>query len=208
MARATSSDTAPYRTISPLRHAEHLVLARLRIGDEAALEDVGRARDLGQRAGDQAAGAAFGGRELQPLAARALDKRFRQAPRMRSGNISDQSFASAARRKAPRTTPATRSSTMTPTPPGKRLEPPTSARASHMSNRRNRKKRQHVRRASRRRRIERDRDSASHCPATSSITHSDGSAALSPAACASAGPDAETSAAIAAAATNRLPPEQ
>ena len=43
------------------RHAQHLLLGRVRIGDEAAIEHVGRAGDLGERARHQAAGAGFGG---------------------------------------------------------------------------------------------------------------------------------------------------
>ena len=46
-------------------HAEHLGLRLVRIGDEAALEDVGRAGHLRQDRGDQPARAGFRRRELQ-----------------------------------------------------------------------------------------------------------------------------------------------
>ena len=48
------------------RHAEQLLLGAVVVGDVAALDHVGRARDLGQAGGDQAAGAGFGGGEAQP----------------------------------------------------------------------------------------------------------------------------------------------
>ena len=44
-------------------NAEHLHLGLVRIGDEAAVDDVGGAGDVGQRGGDHAAGAGFGGGE-------------------------------------------------------------------------------------------------------------------------------------------------
>ena len=47
------------------RHAEHLGLGVVGIGDEAALEHVRRAGHLGQHRRDQPAGAGFGRRELQ-----------------------------------------------------------------------------------------------------------------------------------------------
>ena len=50
--------------------AEAFLLGVVRVGDEAALEHIRRACDLGQRAGDEAAGAAFGGGDLQTLRAR------------------------------------------------------------------------------------------------------------------------------------------
>ena len=52
---------------------EHLDLGGVRIGDEAAVEHGGRAGDGGQNAGDQTAGAGFGGGDRQPLAPRRLE---------------------------------------------------------------------------------------------------------------------------------------
>ncbi len=49
-----------------LRDAEHLLLGLVRIGHEAAVEHRGRARDFGDRRGDQPAGAAFRQRDLAP----------------------------------------------------------------------------------------------------------------------------------------------
>ncbi len=43
----------------PFRHAEELALGGVGIGHEAAVEDVGGARHLGDRAGKEPAGAAF-----------------------------------------------------------------------------------------------------------------------------------------------------
>ena len=45
--------------------AEHRALGVVGIGDEAAVDDVGGAGNVGQRAGDQAAGAGFGGGDRQ-----------------------------------------------------------------------------------------------------------------------------------------------
>src|SRR6516164_1296173 len=53
-------------------NAEHRLLGRIRIGDEAAVDHVGRPRDLGERARDQAAGAGFRGCHRQPVGAAAL----------------------------------------------------------------------------------------------------------------------------------------
>jgi hypothetical protein len=53
-------------------NAEHRLLGRIRIGDEAAVDHVGRPRDLGERAGDQPAGAGFRGRHREPAGAAAL----------------------------------------------------------------------------------------------------------------------------------------
>src|SRR5262249_7300905 len=47
------------------RHAKHRLLGLVRIGDEAAIHDVGRAGDFGERAGDKPAGAGFRSRDLQ-----------------------------------------------------------------------------------------------------------------------------------------------
>ena len=48
---------------------QHLVLGLVGVGDEAALEGVRLAGDVGEQGGQQSAGAAFGGGELQaPIA--------------------------------------------------------------------------------------------------------------------------------------------
>ena len=52
---------------SSRRHAQHLDLGFVRIGDEAAVEPAGAARDVGDRARDEPAGARLGGR-AQPAA--------------------------------------------------------------------------------------------------------------------------------------------
>ena len=65
IASAVSRLTAPCRSSVSGRHAEHRLLGGVRIGDEAALDHVGRAGDFGQRAGDQPAGAGFRGRDRQ-----------------------------------------------------------------------------------------------------------------------------------------------
>ena len=57
MARATGSLTAPWPSRASHEHAQHLALGLVGIGDEGALDDVGRARDRRQGGGDQAAGA-------------------------------------------------------------------------------------------------------------------------------------------------------
>ena len=58
-----------------LGDAEALVLGRVGVGDEAALDHVGGAGDLGQQRRDQAAGAAFGRGQPQPRARNASSRR-------------------------------------------------------------------------------------------------------------------------------------
>src|SRR5207302_8333637 len=53
--------------------AEHLLLRRVRIGDEAAFENVGGAGDVGERAGDEAPGARLGGGDLEPAHAAGVE---------------------------------------------------------------------------------------------------------------------------------------
>jgi hypothetical protein len=51
---------AAHRTVTLdrlIRHAEHLVLGRVGVGDETAVDHRRRSGDVGQRAGDEAAGA-------------------------------------------------------------------------------------------------------------------------------------------------------
>ena len=60
------------------RNAEKLGLGGVRIGDEAAFEDVGRAGDFGQRGGDQAAGAGLGGTDAQARRLAGPDDPFSQ----------------------------------------------------------------------------------------------------------------------------------
>ena len=64
-------------------------LASVGIGDKAALEDVRRAGDLGQQAGDQPAGAAFGRGDLQALGARVRQQLFGTGKKIEVGNITD-----------------------------------------------------------------------------------------------------------------------
>ena len=59
ISRATSSDTAPWAASVAAAHAQHRLLGGVGIGHEAAVEDVGRAGDVGDRRADHAAGAAF-----------------------------------------------------------------------------------------------------------------------------------------------------
>ena len=73
IAQATATETAPNVSITSLADAEQLGLGLVRIGDEAGLEHVGAAGDLGQRGGDQAAGAAFRDRDPAPGGAVGLD---------------------------------------------------------------------------------------------------------------------------------------
>ncbi len=61
------------------RHAEKLDLRVIRIGDEAALDHLGRTRHLGQGRGDQPAGAGFRGRETKPPFAAGLKHAARVA---------------------------------------------------------------------------------------------------------------------------------
>src|SRR4029077_1436945 len=55
------------------RHAEHRPLGVVRISDETAVDDVRGTRDLGQRRGDQAAGAGFGGGDMQAAGAAKIE---------------------------------------------------------------------------------------------------------------------------------------
>ena len=60
------------------RHAEHLLLGLVRIGDEAAIDHVRGAGDVGERAGDQAAGAGFRRRDFQPRARQSRARLWRR----------------------------------------------------------------------------------------------------------------------------------
>ena len=65
-----------------LAHAEELHLRLVRIGDEAAVEPVGAPGNVGDRAGDEAPGAGFGGRHAPPARPkRAAQFRREIAPR-------------------------------------------------------------------------------------------------------------------------------
>jgi len=63
-------------------NAEHRALGRIRIGDEAAVDDVGGAGDLGERAGDEAAGAGLRGRDLEFAGAAKLEQAGRGLPQL------------------------------------------------------------------------------------------------------------------------------
>ena len=56
------------------RHAEQLFFRVVGIDDEAALDDGGRAGNFGEKAGDQAAGAGFRGRDLEACVAAAVEQ--------------------------------------------------------------------------------------------------------------------------------------
>src|SRR4029077_757751 len=60
--------------------AEHRLLGRIRIGDEATVDHVGGPRDLGERARDQSAGAGFRGCHREPAGAAALQHAGGGAP--------------------------------------------------------------------------------------------------------------------------------
>ena len=81
MARATGSDTAPCGSIRSGRHAQHLGLGGVAVGDEAPVDDGRRPRDGRQGARDQPAGAAFG-RRHRPAARRARRRSRRRARRL------------------------------------------------------------------------------------------------------------------------------
>jgi hypothetical protein len=61
------------------RDAEEFALGRIRIGDKAALDDLGGTGDFGQRGGDEPAGAGFGGDDPPAAAAAGGERRFREA---------------------------------------------------------------------------------------------------------------------------------
>ncbi len=53
---------------------QHLFLGAIGIDDKTALNRGGRSRNFGQQAGDQAAGAAFSRRDLEPLLLRLVER--------------------------------------------------------------------------------------------------------------------------------------
>src|SRR5208283_2058293 len=55
------------------RHAEHRLFRRVRIGDEAAIDDVGGAGDFRQRCSDEAAGAGLSRGNLQAAGAETIE---------------------------------------------------------------------------------------------------------------------------------------
>ena len=118
MARATGSDTAPCAASMRLRHPEHRHLRRVGVADEAAVEDVRRAGDVGDRGADQPAGAALGGGD--PPAAGA--GRGEQRAGLRLGAHASHPCASAAEQRdhAAAIRPASTSSSMTPVGPLRR----------------------------------------------------------------------------------------
>ena len=108
-----------------LGHAEHRGLGRVGIGDEAAVEDVRGAGDVGQRRADQAAGAAFGGGDA-PARARgppSSTARARASAIMRSHPCAIA--ASAATHDGGHARPAMTSSSITPVGPLRRSAQPT-----------------------------------------------------------------------------------
>ena len=95
------------------RHAEHLGLGVVRVGDEAALEPVARAGERGAGGGDQAAGARLGGRDAVAAAAqqRAGEARDQRGDRRRSLTTNLHSAITSSVQSA-----ATRSSNRMPKP--------------------------------------------------------------------------------------------
>ena len=78
---AVSRDTAPMRIERRSSDAEHLHLGLVGIGDEAAVDDIGRAGNVGERRRDHAAGAGFGGGEQDAVAPGRRRARRGRAPR-------------------------------------------------------------------------------------------------------------------------------
>ena len=79
IASAVSRLTAPMTCERRRRDAEHRLLGRVAVGDEAALEDVGGAGDFSERGGQQPAGAGFRRRDLELLRAAKIEQRSRRA---------------------------------------------------------------------------------------------------------------------------------
>ena len=99
------------------RHAEQLGLGLVGIGDNAAVDDVRRSRNRGQRAADQAAGARFGRHQHDTLAPAGVEHA--------TGEIEDRVVEHHSTRETSQTPtaakmPAITSSTMTPQPSGER----------------------------------------------------------------------------------------
>src|SRR4029077_6725932 len=59
----------------------------VRISDETAVDDVRRTRNLGQRRGDQAAGAGFGGGDMQAAGAAKVQHAFRRVAQDRIDHV-------------------------------------------------------------------------------------------------------------------------
>ena len=112
-----------------LRHPQKRHLRRIGIAHEAAVEDVRRSGDVGDRRADQPAGAALGGDESSSPASRAA------SIRARAGSRRSHQHPVGDRRRAIATTtaaiaPAMTSSSMTPSRPARAGRPSRRARAS------------------------------------------------------------------------------
>jgi hypothetical protein len=59
-----------------LGHAQHLVLGRVGVGDEAPLHHIRRAGNLGQQCREQTARAAFGSGKLQATLSQVVEESF------------------------------------------------------------------------------------------------------------------------------------
>ncbi len=73
-----AGDVLAHRAVAldqPDRHAEHLALGGVGIGDEATLDHVRGAGNGGERRGHQAAGAGFGGGDQHPALAAGVEQR-------------------------------------------------------------------------------------------------------------------------------------
>ena len=114
--------------------AQHLHLGRVRIGDKAPVESVGRSRNLCQGAGNQAAGAAFGRRDHDAPGAGGV-KDLRRLAHISTvwAKAAADIVASAAK------IPAHRSSSITPALSWRRSARPTSHGFQMSNSRKNRK---------------------------------------------------------------------
>ena len=172
---ATGSDTAPCCAQQLGRHAQQIFLGFVGIGDEAAFDHIGRAGNLGEQRRDQSAGAAFGGDDMHALGARRGQQR--PAPRTRSAvgehQISRKYCTRGRddrRRQARQHVVGHHAHAAAAVFP-----PPRSARASRCRTGGTAERPEREVRAADSRREARRTAQASHWPANSSITHSDGS---------------------------------
>src|SRR6185437_10470102 len=162
------------------RDAQQFAFGVIGISDEAALENVGGAGDLGQKRRDQAAGAAFRRGDLQAAAAGRAQQRFGG---VKQGTGEGHSGTKWRKRMTPipAIRPASMSSAITPRPPEILRSAQPTGQGFQMSNSRNRRKAT----AKAGREIpagganppsgNKQKAQASHWPASSSMTHSDGS---------------------------------
>ncbi|OJU21152.1 MAG: hypothetical protein BGN84_05420 [Afipia sp. 62-7] len=70
-------------------HAEHLVLGFVGVGDETAIDHIGRSGNVGQRACDKAAGARFGGGNRQLAHPAQIQQRTGEGPGCAAAHVKD-----------------------------------------------------------------------------------------------------------------------